>query len=124
MSIQGSTQNLTLSTHGPAYLSYGRMIKITGILYLHRISDNRMTEDPFPYYQMVRKLCGEGFHTRVLLVTTMWDKLSNRDDGERRKMILKRHWSEMIKGSAVVCHNGKQRSAWGVVEALLALQTN
>ena len=58
-------------------------------------------------------------------MTTMWEKLSNRNDGERRKEILKKHWSEMInKGSAVVCHDGAKQSAWNVVKALLALQTN
>jgi len=83
--------------------TFGRNIKITGILYLHKINENRMTQPPLPHYQMFRRLCGEGFHARVLLVTTMWEKLSNRDDGERRKVILRRHWSEMINnGSARV----------------------
>ena len=58
-------------------------------------------------------------------MTTMWEKLLNRDDGERRKVILERHWSDMIsKGSAVVCHDGEKQSGWAVVKALLALQTN
>jgi hypothetical protein len=53
-------------------------------------------------------------------VTTMWEKLSNRDDGERREVIIRRHWSEMINnGSAVVSHDGEKQSAWGVVMALL-----
>lgn len=57
-------------------------------------------------------------------MTTMWEK-TNRDVGEKRKVILRRHWSEMInKGSDIVCHSGEKESAWGVVKALLALQTN
>ena len=53
-------------------------------------------------------------------MTTMWEKLLNQDDGERRKVILRGHWGEMIKnGSAVVCHDGKKESAWGVVKALV-----
>lgn len=53
-------------------------------------------------------------------MTTMWEKLSNRDDGERREVIIRRHWSEMINnGSAVVSHDGEKQSAWGVVMALL-----
>ena len=105
--------------------SFGRNIKITGILYLHKINDNRMTQPLLPHYQMFRGLLGEGFHSRVLLVTTMWEKLSNRNDGERRKVILRRHWSEMIyKGSEIVRHDGNKESAWSVVKALLALQPN
>ena len=53
-------------------------------------------------------------------MTTMWEKLSNRGDGERRKEILEGHWSEMINnGSAVVCHDGGKQSAWDVVKALV-----
>jgi hypothetical protein len=53
-------------------------------------------------------------------VTTMWEKLSNQDDGERRMEILKTHWSEMINnGSAVVSHDGQKQSVWGVVMTLL-----
>ena len=53
-------------------------------------------------------------------MTTMWEKLSNRDDGDRRMVILRRHWSEMInKGSAVVSHDGQKQSVWDVVMTLL-----
>lgn len=100
--------------------SFGKNIKITGILYLYKITENRMTQPPLPHYQMFRRLCGEAFHARVLLVTTMWEKLSNQEDGERRDAILRQHWGEMInKGSAVVCHDGKKESAWGVVKTLV-----
>ena len=58
-------------------------------------------------------------------MTTMWEKLSNQDVGESRKVILRRHWGEMInKGSEIVCHDGEKQSAWGVVKVLLSLQTN
>ena len=84
-----------------------------------------MTQPLLPHYQMFGRLCGEGFHTRVLLVTTMWEKLSNRDDGEKRKVFLRKHWGEMLnKGSDIACHNGEKESAWNVVKALLALQMN
>jgi len=100
--------------------TFGKDIKITGILYLHKITENRMTQPPLPHYQMFQSLCGQGFHARVLLVTTMWENLLNRDDGKRRKRILEGHWSKMIdKGSAVVCHDGKKESAWAVVKTLV-----
>ena len=107
----------------PDTISCGKKRKIGGILYLYKINENRMTQPPLPHYQMFQRLCGKGFHTRVLLVTTMWEKLLNQADGERRKEILKRHWSEMIaKGSAVVCHYGDKESAWGVIKALVGTE--
>ena len=58
-------------------------------------------------------------------MTTMWEKLSNQDDGEKRKVFLRKHWGEMLnKGSDIACHNGEKESAWNVVKALLALQMN
>jgi len=96
--------------------------KITGILYLHKITDNRLTQPPHKQYEMFRRLFGENFHTRVLLVTTMWRKLSNQNVGEKRNGELRRQWSEMIdKGSDIVSHDGEKESAWSVIEKLLAL---
>lgn len=97
--------------------SFGKNINVTGILYLYNITQNRMTQPP---HELFQKLCGDGFHARVLLVTTMWEKLKNRDDGVRREKGLKEHWNEMmIKGSAVVRHWGTKKSAWDVVETLV-----
>ena len=53
-------------------------------------------------------------------MTTMWEKLSNRSDGERKKEFLTGFWRHMInKGSAVVSHDGTKESAWEVVKTLL-----
>lgn len=53
-------------------------------------------------------------------MTTMWETLKDQDVGKRRRLVIERRWGEMIdKGSAVVCHNGTQESAWSVVRALL-----
>ncbi|KAF8811034.1 hypothetical protein BYT27DRAFT_7185143 [Phlegmacium glaucopus] len=97
--------------------TFGKKIKVTGVLYLHDITQNRMTQPP---HQLFQKLCGDGFHARVLLVTTMWEKLKNLNDGERRRKTLEGHWREIIdRGSAVVRHHGTKESAWNVVQTLV-----
>ena len=105
--------------------SFAKKKKITGVLYLHKITDNRMTQPPLQRYKMFERLFGEEFHTRVLLATTMWGILLNQDVGEKRHEKLRGQWSEMIdKGSDIVSHDGEKESAWSVIEKLLALKTN
>jgi len=99
--------------------AFGRRIQVAGILYLHRITDNRMTDPPYPNFQMFQRLAGEKFHPRVLLVTTMWE-IVKPAVGLQRKEELEKHWKEMIRnGSEVVIHNGTKESAWNIVQILL-----
>lgn len=48
---------------------------ITAVLYLHRITDNRMAGSSRKNLQMMHALCGPGFHARVIIVTTMWNQV-------------------------------------------------
>ena len=83
-----------------------------------------MTQAPYVNYQMFERLCGEGFHPRVLLVTTMWEKLKDQNDGKRMMQeITQKYWNEMIAGgSKVLRHDGTQESARNVVRSLLGIQ--
>ncbi|KAF8891112.1 P-loop containing nucleoside triphosphate hydrolase protein [Gymnopilus junonius] len=99
--------------------SYGKRLRVFGILYLYRISDNRMTDPPYPNFQMFQRLLGAKYHPRVLLVTTMWEIVSPKA-GEQRKKEVEKHWQEMTAhGSAVLTHNGKRESAQSIVQRLL-----
>lgn len=99
--------------------SFGKRLRVSGILYLYRITDNRMTDPPYPNFQMFQRLVGERYHSRVLLVTTMWE-IVNPKAGEQRKKEVEKHWQEMTaNGSAVLVHNGTGDSARNIVERLL-----
>jgi len=52
--------------------TYERGIKLSGVLYFHRISDNKMGGVSRRNFNMFRKLCGEETLRNVLIVTTMW----------------------------------------------------
>lgn len=82
--------------------AYTNDIKLSGILYLHRITDNRMTGAGLRNLTMFKKLCGEDFYPRVFLVTTMWDKVS-KEEAKRREKELRQNsdfWETMIQGGA------------------------
>ncbi|KAF8601791.1 hypothetical protein BDV93DRAFT_410663, partial [Ceratobasidium sp. AG-I] len=52
--------------------SYEKGYKLSGIIYLHRISDIRMGGISRRTFSVFRKLCGEKSLTNVLIVTNMW----------------------------------------------------
>ena len=94
--------------------------KHTGILYLHSMTDNRLTE-PLLHYEIFKKLCGSGslpVAASVLFVLTMCEKV-NPETCQNRREYLTNHWKEMMGEKARVCsHYGTKQSAWDVVAAL------
>jgi len=66
--------------------SYENDIKLTGILYLHRITDVRMSGTTFRNLRMFGKLCGDNPASKVIFVTTMWDKTSTRPSEQKAKI--------------------------------------
>jgi GTP-binding protein EngB required for normal cell division len=97
--------------------TYGDHNKLAGIIYLHRISDNRMAGTPLKNLRMFANLCGDDATKNVILATTMWE-LVQGDEGERRLEQLKaKYWKGMIeKGSTVTRFESQTfESAWNVV---------
>lgn len=89
-------------------------MRVNGILYLYKIDQNRMTDPPRPHFEMFKKLCGDDYTGRVLLVATMWEKVKKQEVREARKATLTNHWGEMV-----VEHYGTKESAWSIVNTLL-----
>jgi hypothetical protein len=62
--------------------------KISGIIYLHRISDIKMEGSALRNLRMFRKLCGKDFMKCVVLGTTFWDKVGEEQGADREKELL------------------------------------
>lgn len=92
---------------------------LRGVLFLHRISDNRMTGSSVKYLRIIESLVGEQAFPNVMLVTTMWNTL--RDDAEgaalrREQQLMDEFWAPMInKGSWVARFDGTPRSAFSFI---------
>lgn len=67
--------------------SYTAHIKLSGIIYLHRISDVRMQGSAKKNLFMFKKLCGNDALKNVILATTMWDRVS-QSEGDARELEL------------------------------------
>jgi len=102
--------------------SYQNRILLKGILYLHRISDTRMTGSAKKNLFMFKKLCGNEALKNVILLTTMWEKV-DPTEGERRQAILENtegFWGFMIqRGSKAFRHMNNRESALTILKRLV-----
>lgn len=89
--------------------SYTAKINLSGIIYLHRISDVRMQGSAKKNLYMFKKLCGDNALKNVILGTTMWDKVSETEGTARELELISTpdFWGWMVKqGSRVSRHTG------------------
>ncbi|PCD26693.1 hypothetical protein AU210_013115 [Fusarium oxysporum f. sp. radicis-cucumerinum] len=93
--------------------TYEDNIKLSGILYLHRITDRRMGESAKKNLMMFRKLCGEESLMNVILVTTMWED-EYAAIGERREQELIAtggFWGALVEEGAQINRHYNTRSS-------------
>ncbi|KLO99847.1 uncharacterized protein FFB20_14350 [Fusarium fujikuroi] len=99
--------------------TYEDNVKLSGILYLHRITDRRMGGSAQKNLMMFRKLCGKDSLKNVILVTTMWEA-ENAAMGEKREQELiatDGFWGALVEeGAQVNRHNNTLSSAMSLLK--------
>ncbi|KAH6880664.1 P-loop containing nucleoside triphosphate hydrolase protein [Thelonectria olida] len=98
--------------------TYQQKIRLRGILYLHRISDNRMGGCAQKNLIMFKKLCGADGIKSVVFLTTFWEKVDEAV-GDSREQTLKdtpQFWQFFVERGA-----GVQRHLNNTDSALLAV---
>jgi hypothetical protein len=68
--------------------TYKSGTKLSGIIYLHRITDDRMRGSSLRSMRMFRQLCGESFYKNLLLGTTCWSLISEEVGSSREKELM------------------------------------
>ncbi|KAI6021210.1 P-loop containing nucleoside triphosphate hydrolase protein [Pisolithus marmoratus] len=111
-------------THISAYLAntYEQGVKLTGIIYMHRISDTRMTGTSRRNFSLFRELCGKDAFKNILIVTNMWrdDDLVVFNERERELATDDKYYKPMLDGGArMVRHNGTPASAKDIISQLI-----
>ena len=98
-------------------------LRLSGLLYLHRITDDRVGGTALKNLSMFQKLVGDHGMKNVVLVTTMWGKLQPSDDGEARvrELIEKgKFWGGMIScGATHEKYDGTKEDALRIVQLML-----
>jgi hypothetical protein len=103
-------------------ISYEYDVQLSGIIYLHRISDPRMQGSAKRNLVMFKKLCGDNALRNVILGTTMWDKVQEAEGCRREEELAETpdFWGWMLsKGSVMLRHENNRTSALALVDRIL-----
>ncbi|KFY81755.1 hypothetical protein V500_11115 [Pseudogymnoascus sp. VKM F-4518 (FW-2643)] len=106
--------------------SYKSNILLHGIIYLHRITDIFMQGSARKNLILFRQLCGQEALKKVILVTTMWDKVPEEEGIKRERELINTPdlWGWMLgKGSTCHRHNNTEGSARDIVSNLAGHKT-
>ncbi|KAF8130118.1 hypothetical protein EV363DRAFT_1167944 [Boletus edulis] len=101
----------------------GTTLKIAGILYMHRITDNFMSGSAYKNLQIFSRLCGDLPLHRARLVMSMWDRAKDREmAAQRETQLTDNFWRVLIDEGAVARRfYNSSSSAWGLVDELLCM---
>jgi len=97
--------------------AYKENANLATVLYLHRISDNRMSGSAMKNLRIFSNLCGRDAMPNVVIVTTMWSKVDVNDGIEREKVLKQEVWKPLLNsGCRVERFDNTHKSAWDIVE--------
>ena len=95
-------------------------MKFAGIIYLHDISQDRITEVARKNLSVFKKLCGDRAAKHVVLATTKWSNLANETINQRETELRETFWKGMSsKGSSMTQFEGTPESAQKIVQDIL-----
>jgi ribosomal protein L29 len=98
-------------------------LKLWGIIFLHRITDNRFQGSTHNVLNLFRQLVGDEALGNVVLVTTQWGRVSESDMPaaiEREQELRDKYWREMLDANSMTTRfTGDKASAEGIIAQLL-----
>jgi hypothetical protein len=95
---------------------------LTGIIYIHRIMDVRLTGAAITNLRMFKKLCGPAGLGNVVLATTFWDTVAGDIGTRREEELLSKpeFWARMVSsGSRSMRHDSGRQSALTIISSLI-----
>jgi hypothetical protein len=102
--------------------TYSENVKLSGIIYLHRIMDVRFSGAAMRNLSMFKKLCGDGNLDSVVLGTTFWTKVDfgTAETRENQLKTTPTFWGSMVnRGSRVFRHDSGETSGAAIIQYLL-----
>ncbi|KAJ4985396.1 hypothetical protein SVAN01_09151 [Stagonosporopsis vannaccii] len=106
-----------------SYLSSpsARRIRIKGVIYIHRITDNRYSRAAVRNLELCKRVCGRDAYKNVILVTSGWHQVDASTAEGREKQLEDDFWASMIsQGSNVGRYYGDQASAVGLLNTMMS----
>ncbi|PCH42115.1 hypothetical protein WOLCODRAFT_137708 [Wolfiporia cocos MD-104 SS10] len=103
--------------------SYTKRDKVDGVIYMHRISDNRMGGTALGTYRLFMKICGEEAMKNVMIVTNMWNNVEQPVGEAREEELRTRFFQDAVLHHARMSrHNDTRESAHQILKSMLANQ--
>lgn len=100
--------------------TYSHGFKLSGIIYLHAISNPRMEGSARLSLRMFRKLVGDDSLSNVILSTTHWSRVTPEEGTHREADLEDKFWKDLLdKGAAMMRHTGERDSALALIDALI-----
>ncbi|KAI0838299.1 P-loop containing nucleoside triphosphate hydrolase protein [Hypoxylon sp. FL0890] len=104
-------------------------INVAGIIYMHRITDNRVSGSSAKNLEILRRLCGPNAFPRIVLTSSMWDStvqdpalLQEAFNHENQLKRTENFWGSLHRGgSHIMRWMGDRESALGVIRYLMDL---
>ena len=94
--------------------------KLAGIIYIHRISDERFTGISVRNFKMFRKLCGDPTLKNVILVTNMWGKVEGSVGEAREKELAEVYFRAALEKDAQLArHHNTTQSAHEIIRRIM-----
>lgn len=97
---------------------------VSGVIYLHRITDKRMTGSARRNINILQELCGRAFSPHIVLATSMWNNVSEKglpDACARENQLQEHFWKHMIgEGAWCFQFDGTRGSGQHLIEPLLS----
>jgi len=111
--------------------TYHRGLKLAGIIYLHRITDNKVSGSCKKIMKVIQDIVGDDAYPRVVLASTMWQDLAGDPPAyeiavqhEAELKDTEYFWGAMCRGgSKVMRWDGSRDLALAMVDLLTSLQS-
>ncbi|PCH42116.1 nucleoside triphosphate hydrolase protein [Wolfiporia cocos MD-104 SS10] len=97
--------------------------KVDGLIFMHRISDNRMGGTAVSNYRLFSRVCGEGAMKNVVIVTNMWNEVLPEMGVARERELRETFFAkELSHGARMLPHDATERSARAIMQELIGNQ--
>jgi hypothetical protein len=102
------------------FTRYEKGVKLSGILYMHRISDERFTGISVRNFRMFRQLCGDSTLKNVVLVSNMWGKVTQEVGEVRERELVGKHFKPALDNDAqFVRHYETTQSSHDIIRRIM-----
>jgi len=94
--------------------------KLAGVIYVHRISDDKFGGLAAKNFRMFRELCGEKTLKNVILMTNKWGKVTPQLGAGREQQLKEKYFKAAIEKGAQLCrHTNTPESARAILRKIL-----